>query len=138
MNKHLIIGRLGKDPEVVSTTSGKRVARFTMATSESYKDKATGEKKEITDWHNCVLWGPAVDALEKYVKKGHLLHVEGRVSTRKWEKDGVTHWTTETIVTNFEFLQSKGGSQAPAPTDEDQHKDGESATSSSATDGLPF
>lgn len=89
MNKHLIIGRLGKDPEVVSTTSGKRVARFTMATSDSYKDKATGEKKEITDWHNCVLWGPAVDALEKYVKKGHLLHVEGRVSTRKWEKDGV-------------------------------------------------
>ncbi|GCC51088.1 single-stranded DNA-binding protein [Chryseotalea sanaruensis] len=112
VNKVILIGRLGKDPEIRNFDNGGMIANFTMATSEVYKDKTTGEKKEITDWHNVVARIPQqADIIQKYVKKGDMLYVEGKLRTRSWEKDGVTRYTTEVIVDNFTMLTPKGNSQ---------------------------
>lgn len=141
----ILIGRLGKDPEVRHFENGGMVANFTMATSETYKDKTTGEKKEITDWHNIVARNQAADIIQKYVHKGDMLYVEGKLRTRSWEKDGITRYTTEVIVDNFTMLSpkpnggSQGGGYSAAPT-------AQPATASyddlkpqdNATDDLPF
>ncbi len=109
VNKVILIGRLGKDPEIRNFENGGMIASFTMATSEVYKDRTTGEKKEITDWHNVVARIPQqADVIQKYVKKGDMLYVEGKLRTRSWEKDGQTRYTTEVIVDNFTMLTPKG------------------------------
>lgn len=112
VNKVILIGRLGKDPEVRNFDNGGMVANFTMATSETYKDRTTGEKKEITDWHNVVARNQGAEIIQKYVRKGDMLYVEGKLRTRSWEKDGITRYTTEVIVDNFTMLSPKpqGGS----------------------------
>ena len=107
VNKCILIGRCGKDPEV-RTTNNSTVANFSIATSESYKDKTTGEKKEITDWHNVVIWGKLAEIVQKYVRKGDLLYIEGKLRTRSWEKDGVTRYITEVIADQMNMLSSKG------------------------------
>jgi single-strand DNA-binding protein len=109
VNKVILIGRLGKDPEIRNFENGGMIASFTMATSETYKDRTTGEKKEITDWHNVVSRIPQqAEVIQKYVHKGDMLYVEGKLRTRSWEKDGVTRYTTEVIVENFTMLTPKG------------------------------
>ena len=98
-NKVNLLGNVGKDPEIRTFPSGDKVANFTLATSESWKDKASGEKKTKTEWHNIVVRnGLLVDIVEKYVKKGAKLDIEGKLETRKWEKDGVTRSTTEIVL----------------------------------------
>jgi single-strand DNA-binding protein len=109
VNKVILIGRLGKDPEVRNLDNGVAVANFTMATSESYKDRTTGEKKEVTEWHNIVLWRGLAEISQKYLHKGDLVYIEGKLRTRSWEKEGVTRYTTEIVADNMNMLGSRGG-----------------------------
>lgn len=107
LNKFQVIGNLGKDPEVRTLESGAKVANFSVATSETWKDKNSGEKKEQTEWHNVVIWGPLAGVVESYVNKGDKLYLEGKIKTRSWEKDGVTRYTTELYANNMIMLSSK-------------------------------
>src|SRR6187431_626487 len=109
VNKVILVGRLGKDPEVRNLENGAAVANFTVATSESYKDKTTGEKKEITEWHNIVLWRGLAEVAQKYLHKGDMVYIEGKLRTRSWEKEGVTRYTTEVLGDNMTMLSTKGG-----------------------------
>lgn len=109
VNKVILIGRLGKDPEVRNLDNGVSVANFTMATSETYKDRTTGEKKETTEWHNIVLWRGLAEVTQKYLHKGDLVYIEGKLRTRSWEKEGVTRYTTEIVADNMTMLGSRGG-----------------------------
>ncbi len=113
LNKVTLIGNLGNDPEVRSTTGGSRVATFSLATSRSWNDQA-GAKQEKTEWHRCVAWNSKgsqlADVVEKYVKKGDKLYVEGRIEYRQWQdKDGQTRYSTEINVRELIMLGGKGG-----------------------------
>lgn len=110
VNKVILVGRLGKDPEVRNLDSGVSVANFSMATSETYRDKTSGEKKEITEWHNIVLWRGLAEVAQKYLHKGDLVYIEGKLRTRSWEKEGVTRYTTEVVGDNMTMLSTKGSS----------------------------
>lgn len=108
VNKVILVGRLGRDPEVRNLDSGVSVANFTLATSETYRDKTSGEKKEITEWHNVVLWRGLAEIAQKYLHKGDLVYIEGKLRTRSWEKEGVTRYTTEVVADNMTMLSTKG------------------------------
>ena len=104
-----LIGRVGKDPEVRSTSGGTPVCNFTIATDESYKDKS-GERQKKTEWHNVVVWGPSVENfVQPYIHKGDLVRVVGKLQTRSWEdkKNGGTRYTTEINVSDIKSLNSK-------------------------------
>lgn len=111
VNKVILVGRLGKDPETRYMTNGEAVTNAAMATSENWKDKS-GEKQEKTEWHNLVFYRKLAEIAGEYLKKGSQLYVEGKLQTRKWEKDGVTRYTTEIIVNEMTMLggKSTGGS----------------------------
>lgn len=111
VNKVILVGRLGKDPEVRHLESGAAVANFPIATSETYKDRNTGERKEVTEWHNIVLWRGLADVAEKFLKKGDMVYVEGKLRTRSWEKDGITRYTTEVVGDNMTMLSPKGSNE---------------------------
>lgn len=101
INKVILVGSVGKDPEIRNTTTGKKIANFSLATSESWKD-ANGERKEQTEWHKVVVFNEGLaKVVENYVKKGSKLYVEGKLTTRKYEKDGVERYTTEVVLQNF-------------------------------------
>jgi len=105
VNKVILVGTVGKDPEVRNTQNNK-VATFSLATNESYKDK-NGEKKTVTEWHNVVIWGKLVEIVEKYVKKGNHLYLEGKLSSRSWEdQNGTKRYITEVIVHSMTMLPS--------------------------------
>jgi len=116
VNKVILVGNLGKDPEIRSFQSGGRVASFTLATSDSWKDKASGERKERTEWHRVSVTNDnLVTICERYLKKGAKVYVEGQLETRKWtDKDGQERYTTEVVLRPFRgeltMLDSKGGS----------------------------
>jgi single-strand DNA-binding protein len=143
VNKVILVGRLGKDPEVRNLDNGAVVANFTIATSESYKDKTTGEKKEITEWHNIVLWRGLAEISQKYLHKGDMVYIEGKLRTRSWEKEGVTRYTTEIIGDNMTMLSTKGsgssssGEYAPRNT-ERATTESYSTPADSGSDDLPF
>jgi single-strand DNA-binding protein len=103
LNKVELIGRLGKDPEIRNLQNSSSVANFSVATSESWKDKRSGERQEKTEWHNIVVWNEkTIEFVEKYLKKGDLVRIEGKLQTRKWEdKDGVDRYTTEVVIPAF-------------------------------------
>jgi len=104
LNKVLLIGRLGADPEIKQMVNGKSVARFSLATSNTWKDKNTGEKKEKTEWHRVVIFNEGlVNVVQQYVKKGAQVYIEGQLSTRKWtdEKSGTEKYSTEIILQGF-------------------------------------
>ena len=125
VNKVILIGNLGKDPEVRHLENGTAVANFSMATSESYKDRNSGERKTITEWHNIVLWRGLAEVAEKYLKKGDQVYIEGKLKTRSWEdKDGNTRYTTEVVGDNMTMLSSRGSSS---------EKDSETVGSAEAT-----
>ncbi len=144
VNKVILVGRLGKDPEVRNLDNGVSVANFTMATSESYKDRTTGEKKEITEWHNIVLWRGLAEVSQKYLHKGDLVYIEGKLRTRSWEKEGVTRYTTEIVADNMTMLGSKSGSAAGGSSDysprsaERAASEPYTAPADNSTDDLPF
>ena len=116
VNKAFLVGRLGKDPEVRHLESGVAVANFPLATSETYKDRNTGERKEITEWHNIVLWRGLADVASRYLHKGDMVYVEGKIRTRSWEKDGITRYTTEIVGDNMTMLTPKGSAGTTAET----------------------
>ena len=104
LNKVLLIGRLGADPEIKQMVNGKSVARFSLATSNTWKDKNTGEKKEKTEWHRIVIFNEGlVNVVQQYVKKGAQVYIEGQLTTRKWtdEKSGQDKYTTEVVLQGF-------------------------------------
>ena len=142
VNKVILVGRLGKDPEVRHLENGATVANFSIATSETYKDRQTGERREQTEWHNVVLWRGLAEVAEKYVKKGDMIYVEGKLRTRSWEKDGVTRYTTEVVGDNMTMLGggnaggNSGGAQGSQMEQPSQSV--ESAPADDATDDLPF
>lgn len=114
INKVILVGNVGQDPEIRSTQDGREIASFSIATSESWKDKATGEKKEKTEWHRLVIFSQGlVGVVRNYVKKGTKLYIEGSLQTRKWtDKDGAEKYTTEIVLQNFnstlQILDSRG------------------------------
>lgn len=115
VNKVIIIGNLGTDPETRSMQSGEEVANFSVATSENWTDKASGEKKERTQWHKVVIWNqPLVKVAKSYLKKGAKVYIEGQLETRKWQdKEGKDQYTTEVVLRPYRgeltMLDSKGG-----------------------------
>jgi single-strand DNA-binding protein len=108
LNKVMLIGHLGKDPEMRFTQSGMAVANFTMATSEVWTDKATNDKKERTEWHRIVAFGKLGEICGQYLAKGKQVYIEGRLQTRSWDQDGVTRYTTEIVANDMQMLDSKG------------------------------
>lgn len=103
INKVTLIGNVGRDPEIRSTQDGREIASITLATSDSWKDKATGERKERTEWHRVVIFSEGlVNVVKNYVKKGSKLYIEGNLQTRKWvDNAGVERYTTEVVLQNF-------------------------------------
>lgn len=123
LNKVTIIGRVGKEPEIKTMQSGDRVCNLSVASSEKYKDKKTGESKENTEWHNVVVFNqPLVNLIDNYVSKGDLLYLQGKIQTRKWQdKTGADRYSTEVVLSPFnseiKLLQTKGKEKA------DEYKD---------------
>ena len=122
LNKIILIGHLGKDPETRSMQNGKAVTNVNLATSESWKDKTSGERQEKTEWHNLVFYSPLAEIAGKYLKKGALTYVEGKLQTRKWQdkNTGQDRYMTEIIVSEMKMLGGKGErtatpASAPAP-----------------------
>ncbi len=108
INKVILIGNLGADPEVRFTPSGQAVANFRIATSESWTDKSSGQKQERTEWHRIVVWGKLGELCGQYLKKGRQAYIEGRLQTREWtDKEGKKNWTTEVVAQNVQFLGGK-------------------------------
>lgn len=140
LNKVMLIGNLGNDPEVRSTTGGNRVATFSLATSRTWND-AGGSKQEKTEWHRCVVWNSKTstlaDIVEKYVKKGDKLYVEGRVEYRQWQdKDGQTRYSTEINVRELIMLGgSKGGGDYDAAESSNRSRAAVGAAKAKATAG---
>jgi len=108
INKVILVGNLGKDPEVRYLEGGTAVANFSIATSESFRDKVSGERKTITEWHNIVVWRGLAEIAEKYLKKGNQVYIEGKLKTRQWQdKDGNNRYITEVIADNLQMLGKK-------------------------------
>lgn len=152
VNKCILIGNIGNDPEVKTMQSGDKVCNFSVATSESWKDKATGERKERTEWHRVVVFNQGlINVCENYLKKGTKVYIEGQVETRNYEKDGQKIYTTEIVLRPFRgeitMLDSKGsgGGGFSAPSQGEyggggisSPKGGKSAPVDEMEDEIPF
>ena len=113
VNKAILVGRLGRDPETRYTSGGQAVCNFTLATDEGYRDRA-GERQKRTEWHRIVLWGKLAEIAQQYLKKGMLVYLEGRIQTRQWDdREGNKRTTTEIVGNVMRMLTPRG--QAPAP-----------------------
>ncbi|HEY4708721.1 MAG TPA: single-stranded DNA-binding protein [Candidatus Acidoferrales bacterium] len=115
VNKAILVGRLGRDPETRYTSGGQAVANFTLATDETFKDRA-GERQKRTEWHRIVMWGKLAEIVQQYLKKGMLVYVEGRIQTRQWEdkRDGQKRQTTEIVGNVMRMLTSRAEGAAAA------------------------
>ncbi len=112
INKVILVGNLGKDPETRYMPNGKAVTNFTVATSESWKDKQTGEQREQTEWHNIVMYDRLAEIAAEYLRKGSQVYVEGKLRTRKWQdKEGRDRYTTEINANEMQMLGSRGGAR---------------------------
>ena len=117
VNKVIIVGNLGRDPEMRSFPSGDRVANVTIATTDRWKDKTSGEMKEATEWHRVVFNGRLAEIAGEYLRKGSQVYVEGRLQTRKWQdKDGQERYTTEIVASDMQMLGGRGGSGSEDPS----------------------
>ena len=132
VNKGILLGNLGRDPEIRSMQTGSKMATFSMATSKRWRDKNTQEQRDKTSWHNIVVFGDGlVDIVEKYVKKGSKIYVEGELQTRKWQdQDGNDRYTTEVVLQGFNSNLTLLDSRS-ANNNQDQIKDNDQETSSS-------
>jgi single-strand DNA-binding protein len=116
VNKVILVGNLGKDPEVRYTPNGDSITNITVATTDTWKDKQTGEKKEATEWHRVVFFGKLAEIAGQYLKKGRQVYIEGALRTRKWQdKEGVDRYTTEIVANEMKMLGSKPEGAAAAP-----------------------
>lgn len=138
INKVILLGNLGRDPEVRNAQDGSKIVNFPLATSESWKDKASGERKDRVEWHRIVIFNPALaDICEKYLHKGSKICVEGQLQTRKWQDNtGTDRYTTEVVLTRYRgditLLDSKGGDDAPS------FQDTAPITDLGTDDNIPF
>ena len=146
INKVILLGNVGKDPEIRHLDNNVTVASFSLATSETYKNKS-GEKVTNTEWHNIVVWRGLAEVVEKYVKKGSQIYVEGRIRSRSWDdKEGNKRYTTEIFCDNLQLLGRPGGTNQQggasgtnyAPAHNSPHESVESIPDISPTDDLPF
>ena len=145
LNKVLLIGRLGADPEIKQMVNGKSVARLSLATSQSWKDKNTGEKKEKTEWHRIVVFNEGlVNVVQQYLKKGAQVYIEGQISTRKWkdEQSGQDRYSTEIVIQGYNSsLTMLGGSSQNNITSQDTNQNIETsnhANQNDLDDDIPF
>ena len=115
INKVILVGSLGQDPETKYLPSGSAVCNFSVATSESWKDKQTGEQREQTEWHRIVVFNRLAEVCGEYLGKGSKVYIEGQLRTRSWEQDGVKRYSTEIVCRNMQMLDSKAGQQERAP-----------------------
>ena len=148
VNKVILVGNVGNDPEVRYMPNGNAVANISVATSDTWKDRNTGDQQDRTEWHRVVFFNRLAEIVEQYVKKGSKLYLEGRLQTRSWEQDGIKRYSTEIVANEMQMLDSRGGagagqdfgekqntlstenaqksaetSQAPAPTNFDNFDD---------------
>jgi len=120
INKVILVGRLGNDPELRYTADGTAVTNFRIATSDEWTDKATNEKKERTEWHRIVTWRKLAELCSEYLTKGRQVYVEGKLQTRSWEKDGIIRYSTEIVASEVQFLGPRPESDnVPVPEKED-------------------
>ena len=151
INKAILVGNLGKDPEMRYTPNGVAVCSFPMATSETYKDRNTGERVTQTEWHNIVIWRGMAETAEKYLRKGSQVYIEGKIKTRSWEdQQGFKRYTTEVVADVMQLLDrpnSSGGAASPTqatalPAQQAQPKDQAQpavpAEKPHSADDLPF
>lgn len=143
LNKVMLIGRLGADPELRQTSSGTSVCEMRMATNESWFDKNANERKERTEWHRIIVWGRSGENCAKYLSKGSQAYVEGRIQTREWQdQSGNKRYTTEVVANNVQFLSTRGGGGGggydapPPPSDADMPAGG--SDGSFSDDEIPF
>lgn len=129
VNKVILVGRLGQDPEVKFTQSGTAVCNFSLATSETWKDKDSGEKQESTEWHKIVAWRRLAEICGEYLRKGSQVYIEGKLQTRSWEdQDGNKRWTTKIVANSMQMLGSKGeasGGRQDHPPQNQQNNQGD-------------
>jgi len=141
INKVILVGNLGQDPEVKYTAGGAAVTTLSLATSESWKDKDTGSDQEKTEWHRVVLWRRLAEIAGEYLKKGSKVYIEGQLQTRKWEQDGQTRYTTEVVGRDMQFLDSRGSSSSDSSSYDDINQDMNSQNlpdSGITDDDIPF
>ncbi|RZO62210.1 MAG: single-stranded DNA-binding protein [Candidatus Pelagibacterales bacterium] len=145
LNKVLLIGRLGADPEIKQMNNGKNVARLSLATSESWKDKNTGEKKEKTEWHRVVIFNEGlVNVIQQYLKKGAQIYIEGQITTRKWkdESTGQDKYSTEIVLQGYnstlKMLNTRASNDLSSSGSESTAIDGSPDQSNDLDDEIPF
>jgi len=137
VNKVLLLGNLGRDPELRSTPKGNHVLNFSMATTRRWKDRETDEVHDQTDWHRIVVWGRQAEVLSEYLKKGSQVHVEGRLQTQSWtDNDGAKRYTTEIVASRIQMLGRPEDRRAPEPVDEPAAP--ASAEEPDGVDDIPF
>lgn len=148
VNKVILIGNLGQDPEVKYMPNGNAVANITVATSESWKDKNTGEQVDKTEWHRVVFFRRLAEIVGEYLKKGSKVYIEGKLQTRKWQdKNGADHWTTEIMASEMQMLDSRGGGSSDFNQSQDSSQSMQQSSPSQAApapanndfdDDIPF
>jgi single-strand DNA-binding protein len=137
INKVILIGLVGNDPKINPTNDGREIASFSLATSESWKDKTTGERKEKTEWHSIVVFGNLVNIVRSYVAKGSKLYLEGSLQTRKWEDKGITKYKTDIVLQGFNSVLQLLDSRAK-PTAEEKYVSQEKLDEEGFDDSMPF
>jgi single-strand DNA-binding protein len=139
VNKAIVLGNLGRDPELRHTQSGKAVCQLNVATTETWNDQS-GERQEKTEWHRIVVWGRQAENCDKYLSKGRSVYVEGRIQTRKWQdKDGADRYSTEIVADRVQFIGGGAGARdSGGGSDFDQSVPLEPPPSSSGGDDIPF
>lgn len=138
VNKVILVGNLGRDPEVRTLENGTKVANFTLATSETYKNKE-GQRITQTEWHNVVLWRGLADVAERFLKKGNQVYIEGRLRTRSWDdKDGIKRYTTEIFGDNMTMLGGRRDMDEPESSSPGSEETAPEADVSDEKDDLPF
>lgn len=144
INKVIIVGRLGQDPEMRYFADGTAVTNFSIATSDEWKDKNTGEKKEKTEWHRVVAFRKLAEICGKYLSKGRQVYIEGKLQTRSWEKDGVTRYTTEIVANDMQMLGGRentgggGGGDAYRSAENDYGTPPKEPFPETPDDDIPF
>ena len=129
VNKVILVGNAGNDPEFRVMPNGNGVANVSLATSETWKDKNTGDQQEKTEWHRVIFFNRLAEIVEQYIKKGSKLYIEGRLQTRSWEQDGVKRYTTEIVASETQMLDSRGAAEAGAGDSNRQGSSSRPATS---------
>lgn len=140
LNKVILMGNLGKDPETRTLETGVVMTRFSLATSERFKNKQTGEKNSHTEWHNIVLWRSLAEVADKYLKKGDKILIEGRIRTRSWEdkESGQTRYSTEILGDQMQMISTKKNEKSPQPSQENDSESFVQESSSETHHDLPF